>query len=62
MNLGFGGGADFGGLQPIADLAQDVTDMQLTAGATGGLGIQNTGGGVSQGLSFGNAGDLAGLD
>jgi hypothetical protein len=60
MNFGGGIGADFGGIQPLADLAQDVTDMQLSLGGTGGLGIQDTGGGVAQGMSFGNAGDLAG--
>ena len=58
MNVGLGGGLDFGGLTPIADLAQEATDMQVSWGGLAGLGIQDTEAGFGQGMNFGNKGDI----
>ena len=62
MNFAGGGGADLAGFAPIADLMEEVTDMQVSLGGIGGLGIQQDSGGIGQGLTFGNTGDLAGAE
>jgi len=42
MNFGVGAEVDLGGLAPIVDLIQEAMDMQLSAGLSGGVGVQKT--------------------
>ncbi len=59
MNVGLGLGGDLGGVAPLADLVQDVADIQLGVGGSGGLGLLDSGGEVGHASTLGNAGDLA---
>jgi len=58
MNFEVGAEVDLGGLAPIVDLIQEATDMQLSAGLSGGVGFQDQEAGFGQGMNFGNKGDI----